>query len=215
MTADEEQKPIDRVFAELKAKGLVAAKRKLVCKKPDWWCDFAADRTRPVIYYNERHSSLPEDPLRFALLHEEYHTFNKKNWTRLSAFYSVCFVIVALAILRSLGILGVILIPVVLIALWPASSWVFKTAIRADETKADLHAAKTLIEEFEIEEPSVVATSIFKTIRARPRNRRSLTYWVMRFLTAGLHPTDDERIKAIQKYEESLVKEAVKRMEFS
>lgn len=47
MTANEEKNAIDRVFAELKAKGLVAAKRKLKRKKAAWSHDFKAGILRP------------------------------------------------------------------------------------------------------------------------------------------------------------------------
>jgi Zn-dependent protease with chaperone function len=206
MAADGEQKPIDRVFAELKARRLVAAKTKLKRKPADWWYDFAG--AKRVIYYNERYSSLKDNPLRLALSHEQYHLVNRKTLTRLRAFYVACFVIVALPISRYLGTLALVLMPVVLAALWPASLWVFGAAIRADETKADLHAAKTLIGIFEIEKPSVTAVSLFKTLRERPRDRTRLTYRIRQFFYEGLHPADEERIKAIQEYEESIAKRA-------
>jgi len=56
----------------------------------------------------------------------------------------------------------------------------------------------------------VVAMFLFKTLRETPRNRTALTYRVRRFFYTGLHPTDEERVKTIQEFEESFVEEVGK-----
>ena len=201
---DEEEKPIDRMFDELRAKGLVAAKTKLKRKPADWWYDFGG--AKGVIYYNERYSSREDNLLRLALLHEQNHLMNEKTWTRSTIFCVVCFVVVAPPMFRLLGTLATVLFPVVLLALWLESLWMFRAASRADESKADLHAAKALIENFEVMRPSVIAVSLFKTLRDRPRDRTILTNRLRQFFYEARHPTDEERIKAIQEYEESLGK---------
>jgi Zn-dependent protease with chaperone function len=206
MASEEDQKAIHRVLVVLKAKGVIAEETVLKSMKTDWWLDFGADRITPVIYYNERYSSLEESLLRFALSHEQYHLMNTKNWVRLSAAYAACSVAAFLSMVEFLDILGLALIPVVLVLLWFVLLRMFGTALRTDETKADLHAARTLIEKFETDKPSVVAMSLFKTLRETPRNRTALTYRVRRFFYTGLHPTDEERVRAIKSLEESTVR---------
>lgn len=207
MAAERAQKPIDHVFSELKAKGLIESTRKLRPKKADWKLDFGADRITNTICYNERHSHLEKNLLRFSLLHEEYHFLNRKNWTTLRLFYAMCVTVAVVSIRRCLDIsaLGFLLVVIVIMALaLKVAFMVFRPRLRADETKADLHAARILIEEFGVERPSVVAQSLFKTLRETPRKRTMLMYHLRRLLVEDFHPSDTERVSAIQKFEDSL-----------
>jgi len=203
MADESEQKPIDRVFAELKAKGVVAAETELKREEADWWLDFAAYWNSQVIGYNEKHSFMEDNLLEFAFSHEQFHLVNSKNWTRLSILRAGGIMIVFLSMIGFLDILGLVLLPFALIALWFATLWMFGPALRADETDADLHAARALIEKFKIEKPSVVATSLFKILRESNWDRTELIYRARRFIYAGLHPRDDDRVDAIKEFEES------------
>lgn len=210
MPSNEEQKPIDHVFAEMKAKGLVASKRVLRRKKADWPLDFGSDRLTHRIYYNERHSSLEDNLLRLALLHEERHLTSVKTpkvWSQMDAIGAVVFGILISTLMMMFGICvaAIIALPLLIVAM-NASQRLFRSALRGEETRADLGAAGTLINEFGIRKPSLVAASLFRALRARPRDRTSMTYRVKRLLAVDFHPSDGERVKSIQELEESLAK---------
>jgi len=208
------QKPIDRAFAELRTKGFIAAKRKLVRKKTTWRHDFKAGILRRWnIYYNEMHSSLKDDLLRFVLLHEEGHFASKQNSTILLGFIIAGFVGLAYFYLVS-RFQGhpngdaLILDSVVMAFLSLMSLRAFETPLQEDETRADLHAARVMIEKLGVEKPSVVAESLFEIQDKREHDKTSLSYQVMWFIGGGIHPPTRERIRAIRELEESLAKGA-------
>ena len=214
MATDGEQKPIDRVFAELKAKGLVAARRKLAPKKAKWSGNFKAGIFRPRnIYYNERYSSLDDNLLRFALLHEEGHHTSKQTWKLL-----VGFVVAGFAFLIYFYLVGwysghpdansLNFATVVMAFLSLMSLRAFETPLQEDETRADLHAARTLIEKVGVENPSVVAMSLLRSLEDMQPDKTSLSYRLKHFIGGGIHPSDMKRVKAIQELEESMVIEA-------
>jgi len=214
MKGENKSFPIDRVFAELMAKGLISSRRRLRRKKATWSHTFKAGILRPKnIYYNEMYSSLADDLLGFALLHEEGHHTTKQNWKIL-----VGFIVAGFGALTYFYLLGWYLghpsgdalnfACVVMFFLSLLSLRAFETPLQEDETRSDLHSARTMVEKLGIQKPSIAATALFKILDERKRDRTSLSYRTMRFIGGGIHPPDTERIKAIRELEESIAEGA-------
>lgn len=209
MTKGEQRKPIDRVFCEMKAKGLVAEKRRLVEKSAKWDGNFKAGILHwNTVYYNVKYSSLDDDLLRFTLLHEENHKTSSQNWKLLFGFITAGFVALACTHLyeEQPNQAALNLACVVMFFLAMMSVRAFQTPLREDETRADLHAARVMIERLGVRNPSAAAASLFTTIDKEQVHHKSLPYRALRFILGGVHPPDKERIRAIRELEESLVK---------
>lgn len=202
--------PIDLVFAELKAGGLVAPKRSLTRKRASWALDFGSDLVRCRINYNVMHADMDANLLRAALLHEEGHLTSAgttKVWSKISLMGAIVFSVLVSASFASLGVYVTALLMVPLFfGTLNFSERMFRAARCREETKADLHAARVLITEFAIDKPSVVFGTLFRALRARPRDRTLVIHRVKKLLKVESHPSDEERIKAIQELEESLAK---------
>jgi len=158
------------------------------------------------------HSNLDETLVKLPLLHEEHHLTSKKTsrvWSEMNACGSFVFVILMLLSLQYLGafVTACLAAPFLIISI-NGSQRMFRKALGMEETNADLGAAKALIENYGVRRPSMVAASLFRTLRARPRDRTSLAYRVRRLLTVDFHPSDNKRVKAIQELEESIAKGA-------
>ncbi len=212
MTTNQNESPIELILGDLKARGLVDEKRKLTPKKGKWSGNFKAGILNWwSIYYNEKFSALDDNVLRFALLHEENHKTTSQNWKILTGFIVASYALLIYVYLClkgpghtdtvALNLAGVVMFIVSLM-----SFRAFETPLQEDETRADLHAAKTLIEKFSVEKPSAVATSLFKIIDELQGNNDSLPHRILRFFLGGIHPLDEERVKAIQELEELLAK---------
>jgi Zn-dependent protease with chaperone function len=79
----------------------------------------------------------------------------------------------------------------------------FETPLQEDETRADLHSARILIEKLSVNRPSIVAAALFKKLDEDSTNRTSMLHRILHFLFGGVHPSDKERIRAIRELEQS------------
>ena len=159
----EEVTDINEVFADLKQKGLI---RKRVRLMEDRRMPSAkASLFKGSIRINPDYSVLPDDCIRFILLHEEGHMVLPQR--TLAILVAIALTMLPVAVILSMNFsrtsasaMGLMISVLTIILVFRLT-----TGIRhKDEHQSDVYAAKALRDKFDIQMPSTVAESCFSLV---------------------------------------------------
>ncbi len=218
---------IETSFQDLKSKGLVSQdrhlKRRYAMLHP--LLNFRAGSlfSPRAICYSSSYSSLSEDEVRFALMHEEGH-FATKQYSRLLlilgesalrlgllavlvGLVSVLLIFLGIRLdqgIISAGIKFITVVVVALAALTIALKLVKHAELPLDEDNADDFAAVRMKEAFGVRRPSKVLGDLLDHLRRHRSILGRIVNPILRVFGGDIHRPDHERVERIaQKYDES------------
>ena len=158
---------------------------------------------RRTIFFDPKYRHLPVNDLRYALLHEEGHK-KKKKYTTLVLEIDVFVILLSSFLISYSPINQKIqlaitygLLPVYIFLLL-SSLRIFGGAIQKDEYFADKYSAMILKQSFGVRRPSLIVESTLSKITSS-RNKDALSYRLGVLFFGGLHPSDEERVGAIER----------------
>ncbi len=180
-----QQTEISKIFNELKLKGLIDKKRKLVINS----LESNLRGSRNKIYYNPLFMNFNKNSLRYLLLHEEAHNtlFQHSTWILAISFIST---FITYYYFHNLLIsLITLILPIFL----------FRKFITKDESNADLWSAERLKRFYYIGKPSEIMKNAFKEYH-KNKSKRNLLSKFMSFMIKfiGYHPSCKNRIKLVK-----------------
>ncbi|MFP4656843.1 MAG: M48 family metalloprotease [Candidatus Woesearchaeota archaeon] len=182
---------IEKVYAELKEKGLVKSRLTKSHLVPNLKRSLISG-----IVYNPKYSHLDKDVIRFLILHEEGHG-------RIPIAYPIIFLVfIITTIIGTFITFNPVLDFILTFIVFFGILRLFIPILRHDEYKADQFAVDALIREYDIDNLEQIVKKALDTLTKGSKRKTIVSYI---YILMPYHPSNVQRIEAVRGAKEKKV----------
>jgi len=190
---------IEKIFEELKSKGLINEKINLISKKSVM--PFKTTITNKILY-DPSFVGISPDSIRFILLHEAGHARKVIQIGYLALFISLLLYLIGYLVISKITTFSWYFVVIICLFLFFIVFRMFIPLLKKDEIEADSFAAKKILEGYNNKKPSLIIKQVFKELRKKKFKSNILRTLLMPIsYLIEYHPTNKERITNLIKIE--------------